>query len=85
MENEKVGIYFGALCDPLKKQLSRWGFKKQDVERYQKIADGVTLLQLHGVLPDAQVRKCRQRLIVKIQADNRHNSLREKLNDRHPS
>ena len=53
----------GSFSDPLHKQLD---VPPSTLEFEQKIADGLTLCIIHGVLTDTEALKARKRLIKKI-------------------
>ncbi len=57
---EKFGITFGALAPSLAEQLDR---KPKDVELWQKHADAICRLSLHGLLSEAETRRSRLRLL----------------------
>lgn len=64
-----VELHFGALCTPIKTQLDQQGLKyavPRDASKWQKIADAITMLAIHGLLSDGAVHACRQKLINKI-------------------
>lgn len=67
-ERKELALNFGALCDPVGKQLSRQGltFDPDQAVTWQKCADAVTYLAIMGLLPDAQVRAARKRLLKAI-------------------
>ena len=56
-------ISFGALSDPLHKQLD---VPPSALEFEQKMADGLTLCIIHGILTDAEGHKARRRLTKRI-------------------
>ena len=61
-------LEFGALCDPIDKQLNRQGFalSKEESERFQYIADAIIALKLHHIIPDSVVRNAEQKLMKQI-------------------
>jgi len=63
-----MSLHFGALCDPIVKQLEKQGFviPEKDGERFQMIADAITTLKLHDILPDSTVGKSHQKLMKQI-------------------
>lgn len=63
-----VSIHFGALCKPIDEQLNKQGFSlnEKDSKRFQMIADAITTLHLHGILPDSIVHKSHQKLMKQI-------------------
>ena len=63
-----VEIQFGALCDPIAKQLKQQGYtiSMADNLRLQKIADAIIRLKLHDILTDGAARICHQKLMKQI-------------------
>jgi hypothetical protein len=63
-----VEFHFGALCKSLKEQLKEQGYElpHEDYARFQMIADSITTLKLHGILPDSIVYKAHQKLLKQI-------------------
>ena len=61
-------IEFGALCDPILKQLNKQGFSlsERDSERLQAIADAIITLKLNHIIPDSVVRNAEQKLMKQI-------------------
>jgi len=61
-------ISFGALCDPIYKQLIKQGFNisKKDSDRLQGIADAIIMLKLHHIIPDSVARNAEQKLMKQI-------------------
>ena len=53
-------IRFGALSDPLHKQLE---VLPSIIELEQKLADAIVLCNIHGVLTDTETHKARKRII----------------------
>ena len=68
MTPDTIGLHFGALCDPIAKQLEEQGvvISENDGKHFQKIADAITLLKLHRILPDSTVSKSQQKLMKQI-------------------
>ena len=64
----EIGIHFGALADPISKQLNDQGFSlgEKDNERIQKIADAVTMLHLHDIIPESIVVKAHRKVLKLI-------------------
>ena len=58
-----MGIYFGAMSDPIKKQI---GFDSVDVKHIQKDADAVTRLVIRGIITDSQANQARTKLAKRI-------------------
>ena len=63
-----VTIHFGAMCDPIEKQLKDQGVKlpKNKVRCFQDLANCITILKIQGILPDSVVHKAHQTLMKKI-------------------
>ena len=63
-----ISIYFGALCDPISKQLIAQGYSisENDSLRLQDIADAIIMLRLHRIIPDSVVHNAEQKLMKKI-------------------
>lgn len=62
-----VEIHFGALCDPIIKQLESEGYlSKKDSERLQAIADAIVMLHIHGIIPDSIKASAQKKLMKKI-------------------
>lgn len=61
-------IYFGSLCEPIADQLLKQGFSltEQDSKRFQMIADAITTLKLHGIIPNSVIHKSHQKLMKQI-------------------
>lgn len=63
-----ISLQFGAMCDPIKKQLAVQGLEgdAKDVTRWQKCADAITLLSIHSYLSDSEKDRARKRLGMSI-------------------
>jgi hypothetical protein len=63
-----MNIHFGALCEPIIKQLNRqgYGLSEKESERYQAIADAIIMLKLHDIIPPNVVLKAEQKLMKMI-------------------
>lgn len=66
---EAVAIEFGAAARPISEQLAavegaEWS--ETETAKYQRLADAVTLLAVHGVLTDTCRAVTRQRLVKMI-------------------
>jgi glycyl-tRNA synthetase alpha subunit len=59
-------IYFGAMTSSIEEQLSEQNLAIPHVERYQKMADAITLLSVRGLLSQAERKRARQRLVKLI-------------------
>lgn len=62
----KIECYFGALAAPIKDQIPQ--LSDDDAGRFQKHADAIVRLSLHGIIIDSETHKARGRLIKKIAA-----------------
>lgn len=69
--SERLGIYFGALASPVKKQLAGRGCKPSDIAHWQKDSDAIVRLALRGLIPDHVARTARQRIIAAVAKDIR--------------
>jgi len=63
-----VSLQLGALCDLIKTQLKAQAMTalKNDVATWQSIADALTLLNVHFILPHSAVVRGRQKLIKMV-------------------
>lgn len=68
MDNKTIGIHFGALCDSIKEQLDKQGFKydPKRVKYFQRHADAITTLRFGDLLTDSMLNKINQKLYKKI-------------------
>ena len=57
-------IRFGALSEELSEQI---GVSPDEVELEQKLANGITLCSVHGVLTDSEVHKARKRIVKMLE------------------
>lgn len=63
---KQVGLHFGLMVDPIKKQLSDQKLRVPHVRYYQKVADGINLLKVNSYISDSIARQARQRLLRDI-------------------
>jgi len=65
-----ISIHFGALCDPISKQLIAQGYSisEKDSLRLQDIADAIIMLRLHSIIPDSVTRSAEKKLMKHIVA-----------------
>lgn len=63
-----LSITFGALAPSLKLQLREQDYEivPEVLDSFQKMADAVTLLAVHGVLPPKPVEIARRRLVTRL-------------------
>jgi hypothetical protein len=63
-----ISLYFGALCDPINKQLNAqgYGLSEKESELFQEIANAIIMLKLHGIIPSSTVLKAEQKLMKMI-------------------
>lgn len=68
VDKKDVGIHFGALVDPIAKQLKaqKVPFDPKRVQLFQRLADAIVLLSVHGIITDKRVQH--QRVFKKIMA-----------------
>lgn len=70
-ENKSIGLSFGALSDPISKQLEKQGFNftKKTVEVFEKEVDAINQLRFgSGLLTDSMVDKIIPKLYKKVVA-----------------
>jgi len=62
------GIHFGALAEPIVEQCLKQGYSisENDSKRLQGIADAITMLKVHGIIPDSVIHKAHQKLLKMI-------------------
>lgn len=61
-----ISLVFGALTDPLEQQLSKQGYKDTKIETHQKLSDSLSMLRIHGYIPDSQMDRIAKRLLKDI-------------------
>lgn len=59
----EFALSIGALSPPLHEQVN---LPKKSLATEQKIADAITLLRIHGIVPDAQARKAEQKIVQRV-------------------
>lgn len=61
-------ITFGAIAEPVSAQLSAQGvvINAADANRFDRCADAITLLAIHGYLTDAEKTRARKRVMKAI-------------------
>lgn len=70
-EPREIGLSFGALSDPLAQQLADQGVRVpplDKMEHFQRDADALVRVSIRGLIPDAQVRAARKKLMKRITA-----------------
>jgi hypothetical protein len=68
-EQKTFSLHTGAIADSIKSQVKKQGlaFKDESIaSRFQKIADSIIMLRVHGYLPHSQTRKMEQKLCKEI-------------------
>lgn len=60
-------LILGAMEPPIATQLSGMNFTPDQLKRWQRFADSITLLHLHGFMSDTAARQARNRLVTMIQ------------------
>lgn len=60
-----VHLALGAMADPVIDQLEAQGYTlpEDDATRIQKLADAVTLVNVHGLIPDSICRTARRHIL----------------------
>ena len=56
-------LSMGAMSPPLYEQVN---LPKKSLATEQKFADAITLLRIHGIVPDAQARKAEQKIFQRV-------------------
>lgn len=67
---KQFGLHFGALADPIAKQLKDQGFKfkKEQAAFFERLSNAATLCLFHGLMTDSQHEKARQKIVRKVAA-----------------
>lgn len=66
MSNE-ITIEFGAISDPIEKQLQEKGFTLgMSAPKFERAADSITFLRIHGFLTDSASHSARKKLMKEI-------------------
>ena len=63
IKNPEFVLSIGALSPPLHEQVN---LPKKSLATEQKLADAITLLRIHGIVPDAQARKAEQKIVQRV-------------------
>ncbi|MDD4051231.1 MAG: hypothetical protein PHR28_04945 [candidate division Zixibacteria bacterium] len=63
--SDQIAISFGGMADPIAVQIGRLGYtlNEADATRIQKLSDAITLLLIHGMIPDREGHAARKRLM----------------------
>lgn len=67
--SEQIEIRMGALAPSLVEQLTPHGVSQEAAERFERLSQAITGLRLGDLLPDAQAKKCRDKLFKKIEKE----------------
>lgn len=67
---EKITIHFGALADPIGKQLSKQGlsYTIKVIGEFQKDADAVTRLKWNKLIAEKEANKVRNKIYRKVKS-----------------
>lgn len=65
---KNIGIHYGCMADDLKDQLTAQNlkFKAEDMDRYQKMIDGLNHMRMESVMIDSMYNKILPKLQKKI-------------------
>ena len=68
MEQKQFGIHFGAMCDPISKQIKSQGlkFNKSDMDHFEKQAEAIFRLKISSLISEAIAKKAQNKLFKKI-------------------
>lgn len=66
---EQIQIRMGAMAPSLVEQLTPRGVSQEAAERFERLSKAITGLRLGDLLPDAQVKKCRDKLFKQIEKE----------------
>lgn len=67
--SEQIEIRMGALAPSLVEQLTPHGVSQEAAERFERLSKAITGLRLSDLLPDAQAKKCRDKLFKQIEKE----------------
>ncbi len=65
--SEEIQIRMGAMAPSLVEQLTPHGVSQDAAERFERLNKAITGLRLGDLLPDAQAKKCRDKLFKQIE------------------
>jgi hypothetical protein len=68
LDTAKVVLIFGAMADPLAKQLKGRGLEENRIAKWQREADAITLLSISGLIRDPEKTRARERLARTIRS-----------------
>ena len=63
IKNPEFVLSIGTLSPPLHDQVN---LPKKSLATEQKFADAITLLRIHGIVPNAQARKAEQKIVQRV-------------------
>lgn len=79
----EIILAYGAMCDQLSAQLKRQGVELADepgdprgIEHFQRLADSLTFLRLHGYITDSERRRIEKKINAAIVARCRRGGAR---------
>lgn len=67
--SEEIQIRMGAMAPSLVEQLTPHGVSQDAAERFERLNKAITGLRLGDLLPDAQAKKCRDKLFKQIEKE----------------
>lgn len=62
----QLTVNFGAMADPIAKQLSEHGCAASSLAVWERAADAIVFLHVHGLATDSEAHKARGRLFARI-------------------
>lgn len=66
---KSFAVDFGALADPLSKQLAHFQLEEKALERLEGMTKSATHLLIWGVMTEGEAHKVRQRIMKKIRVE----------------
>ena len=67
--SEQIEVRMGAMAPSLVEQLTPHGVSQETAERFERLNKAITGLRLGNLLPDAQAKKCRDKLFKQIEKE----------------
>ena len=67
--SEQIEIRMGALAPSLVEHLTPHGVSQESAERFERLSKAIAGLRLGDLLPDAQAKKCRDKLFKQIEKE----------------